>query len=155
MSRRSRKTSRPDGRDASDHRYAERARPAPWTLDALLVEPPRAYARPIVELLPPPLVNTFEDRRTWHPEPDFARSPKTAPSGRPAMVVVPKAHPAPKNRSWAVLGPPPATLAFERPRVTPVCVRRQTRRQVLHALGRAGGRVKPPTRGPFSHLSCR
>lgn len=89
------------------------------------------------------------DRRTWHP---LGRSrPLTIavdpPGGdRDAARRVARRAPWSFTRSHDV---------FADPMKVSVCVRRETRKRVMHALGKAGGRVRPPRRNEFSEISCR
>lgn len=47
-----------------------------------------------------------------------------------------------------------AILAFHDPHKLPLCDQRKARREVLHARGIAGGRVRKPTFKPNSRISC-
>lgn len=86
------------------------------------------------------------DRRTWHPL--NSDRPLTTISGG-SVRVFPKARSS--QRSSAV----PAGLAFVNPSRVLICVRRQRRKQVLHALGIAGGRgFRPPKFNWTSNYSC-
>lgn len=87
-----------------------------------------------------------EDRRTWHPS-GTLRPVRTA-RGTGAMV---------KARSRVGQSPfaAPAALSFVDPSNVLVCVRRQRRKQVLHALGIAGGTgFKAPRFNRNSLVSC-
>lgn len=46
-------------------------------------------------------------------------------------------------------------VKFQDPSGVLICVRRKVRREVLHAKGRAGGRVRRPRRNEWSNISCR
>lgn len=75
-----------------------------------------------------------EDRRTFHPLGDFR--PARATSGHPVKPHVVK--PAKSSRALSY------RINFAVPKRTVICVRRQTRKEVLHALrkvgrGRGGG----------------
>lgn len=149
--RRSRKTYRPTRRAAPDSASYAASSYSGYTptFDQLLTyTPPRRFhvedASPL----------EFEDRRDYYPEP-YTRPARTAPYGSPARVVIGHPQPTGKIRSSGLLGPLPAIVAFERPRQVAVCQRRQTRRQVLHAFGKAGHRVSRPKRTPLSGISCR
>lgn len=103
---------------------------------------------PALRLQPLTLMPTL-DRRTWHP---LGRSrPLTIavdpPGGdRDAARRVARRAPWSFTRSHDV---------FADPMKVSVCVRRETRKRVMHALGKAGGRVRPPKRNEFSEISCR
>lgn len=49
----------------------------------------------------------------------------------------------------------PSVVAFADPRKVHLCVRRETRKRVMHALGKAGHRVRKPRRNKWSSISCR
>lgn len=49
----------------------------------------------------------------------------------------------------------PTVIGFADPRKVEICRRREERRQVLHAKGVAGGRVRKPRRNKWSGVSCR
>lgn len=93
-----------------------------------------------------------EDMRTWHPEGEN-RPRLDLYSARPRVVPSP-----PPRRSRANLRAPeaPAGLSFEVPREVMVCVKRQQRKEVLHAkrkTGRSG--QKPPRFDWTSQVSCK
>lgn len=119
-------------------------------------------------LRPTPLrftpLTVFEDRRQWHPE----------RAHRPAMSFSQARHrlealaqPAVLNRNgknrdaFAHLrsfNSFPSGIRFARPDRVLVCVRRNIRKEVLHALkktGRSGGRQKRPRFNWFSTIKCR
>lgn len=48
-----------------------------------------------------------------------------------------------------------AFFSFEDVRRTMVCVRRKERREVIHAKGVSGGRVRKGRRNEFSNVKCR
>lgn len=50
---------------------------------------------------------------------------------------------------------PSHRLVYANPQRVILCIRRNRRRQVIHALGIAGSRVKKPTRNINSSISCR
>lgn len=91
-----------------------------------------------------------EDLRLFHPERaiDF----KTV-SGSPVRYSIPGRYASvdkrKKSRTWV-----PAAIGFQNPSVTLVCVRRKRRKEVLHALGVAGGRVRPPEWNESSYIHC-
>lgn len=91
-----------------------------------------------------------EDRRTWHPE-----GPQ-----RPARSLY-------RARHWLTLAQPrkanqrpsrgvPVAVGFEDARNVLICQRRQRRREVLHALRKAGKTgQRRPRRSWYSSVSCR
>lgn len=104
-----------------------------------------------------------EDRRLYHPE-SFSAPVRTI-FGQPARLTV-------VERTYSKTGPfsrvsavsrgtrsqTKAALAFSEPRSVVVCVRRQRRREVLHALqktGRGAGKQRRPRRTELSKISCR
>lgn len=109
-------------------------------------------------------VTLGEDRRTFHPEgknrPVFA-SPRYAARIMPKDIRVGHANRNRPNSSWgsAVFVQPRQTkaiLAFDMPDKVAVCVRRNRRKEVLHALGKAGsGGMRKPRRNATSAISCR
>jgi len=101
----------------------------------------------------------FEDRRTWYPGahiPTGYAPPRTF-FGSPARVVLGGPRSGFLGPSRPLRGAYPSfRVGFEHPRSTLVCVRRQQRREVLHAkrvAGRSG--LRPPRRSIFSSVSCR
>lgn len=91
----------------------------------------------------------LEDRRTFHPEGPArpARSPR-----RPRhRLSVPKKYQYSLKKSYV-----PHEVGFQDPQKVLVCVRRKRRREVLHALRKAGKRgQKRPRRNFYSSISCR
>ena len=97
-----------------------------------------------------------EDGRHWHPGRSVDRAPKLI-DGRPARILEKpfsrlNANTKRRSRSAArLLG----AMSFQYPEVTAVCVRRKQRREVIHALGKAGrGRRRPPRRNQYSTVRC-
>lgn len=96
-------------------------------------------------------VISIEDRRRDHPE--VSPDPRTW-RGKPAQQVparVSKTYDGRPAKAWGQYN----QLAFSTPREVLICVRRKQRKEVLHAKGKAGGKVRPPRRGPWSHVHCR
>lgn len=91
----------------------------------------------------------IEDRRTHYPGlSPFKRPVQQMAVGRPARLtlVEPKRYgPSAQTK---------ATVAFAEPQKLPLCHRRKTRKEVLHATGKAGGKVRPPKRNEWSDVSC-
>lgn len=92
-----------------------------------------------------PLIDV-EDRRTWHPE-DFFRPAMEIGGTRTTQRVVKKSF---KPQL-------PFGLQFAVPEKTAICVRRKTRKEVLHAMRKTGGgqrRRNKPTKNWYSKLGC-
>ena len=121
----------------------------------------RSLLDPLSDLMRPTLVRpslispvdweaplrTLEDRRTWHPgSVPTAWEPAKVIGGRPARLRA--------SRRPSLLSPSPV-VAFDVPERVAVCVRRKTRKEVIHAKGVAGGRVRRPSRSIYSSISCK
>lgn len=96
----------------------------------------------------PVSLTAVEDRRTFHPR---------GPTRPAAMFTTPnhrlRVRPNPALRNLHAVSP---SVAFQAPEHVLVCVRRQRRREVIHALGHAGAvGQKRPRRNHFSSISCR
>lgn len=99
------------------------------------------------------------DRREYNPSPPLTRPAKRF-NGKPARVVAPpitKVAPRPRQSPQ---GRPaklynPAALLFQAPKSVAVCVQRNTRKEVIHAKGKAGKKTAPPRRGPYSNIRCK
>lgn len=98
---------------------------------ALAFNPIPAVRRASVDLPPQ------SDLRRWSPSVSPVRR-----SGKAASV-------RPVDR-----GPNPDRWSFVHPETVAVCVRRKSRKQVLHARGIAGGPVRKPRRSRFSKVRC-
>lgn len=61
----------------------------------------------------------------------------------------------PKKQGRITRGKRFEVYSFALPKTTVVCVRREVRKQVIHAKGVAGGRVRKPRRNRNSNISCR
>lgn len=88
-----------------------------------------------------------EDRRDFHP----------APHVRPARSFFKSFHrlSLPQQTSLDDLWDVPTRVAFEQPHHVLVCVRRKMRKEVLHALKKAGRRgQKAPRRSAYSDIQC-
>lgn len=95
-----------------------------------------------------PLV-TVEDRRSFHPHGKNAW-PQLI-SGRDAVIAA-NAHNT-KPMSHPTYSP--IHVAFEQPQEVITCVRRNSRKEVLHAKGIAGKKgLRKPRRNPFSSVKC-
>lgn len=88
----------------------------------------------------------IEDRRLWHPDPFRPAATFTAALPR---LDVPKSS---KKKGVVV----PRSVGFVEPHRVLVCVRRTVRKQVMHAMGKAGKRgQKKPRRNAYSEISCK
>lgn len=113
-----------------------------------------SYAADPLSFLPRrPLVNLlrlYEDRRAFHPYgPD--RLPGTFRQRDAASITLRRSSPAAGNRM------PRDVLQFRAPKQVLLCIRRQRRREVIHALGKAGSgsRARNRKRNEYSNISCR
>lgn len=106
----------------------------------------------------------LEDRRTWHPSPGIFRPAITWSSPRRGFTTVDKVYgrsaglQAAFRRQFPFAGSQTrATLSFAEPNRTAICVRRQQRREVLHALDRTqkGGAGKSNRWTEWSRVRCR
>lgn len=102
------------------------------------------------------------DRRYWNPEDSPTYAPARYRSGAPATVVISRPSPGPLRQSKALHAPIytprvslPSSVRFEAPKAVPICVRRKQRKEVLHALGKAGGRVRKPKQSIYSSVRCK
>lgn len=108
-----------------------------------------------------PVLRQLEDRRTFHP----------AGRQRPAAGFFLPRHQlrvaTPKRSVSVVTGPyqgvspsaalfssPPIGVGFVAPRQVAICIRRKTRREVIHARGIAGSKVRRPRRTEYSGVIC-
>lgn len=114
-------------------------------------------------------LSLFPDARVWHPD-DLVAGRRTI-FGTPTHLVVRSKRSAPhlnragrflqrkvKGKLKAAVTPswyPAANVAFTRPDLIAVCIRRKIRREVLHAFGKAGKvGQKIAKRGKFSDIHC-
>lgn len=126
--KRSKKQNRPP-RDTFDTRYQP--------VRVVVGPRPMRWMSPL-----PPTKIVTADRRQWHPE--RWGQPVVATRRAAARIVVPP-KPGPVLTS---------RLAFSDPKRVLVCHRRKTRREVIHALGKAGGGNASPRRKPTSEIQC-
>lgn len=116
------------------------------------------HSLPHVALRPsrPFHLSTFEDRRTYYPEPGL----------RPALTFTGaefSVGAAPRTRAQARRQPSSANLlsTISRFRNAPdvvICAKRKVRRQSLFALGKirsGAGRLRRPRRSTFTGVTCR
>lgn len=126
----SRKSRYPQRRVASAKRYP-------------VVRMPRARVMPVQSVVSVSRVTPLrmlEDRRQWSPDTRMLR---------PVMSTVRSAKRIVTGQSLT------APLRFADPRRVVVCVRRAIRREIMHAKGYAGSRVRRPKRTPWSSISCK
>lgn len=109
----------------------------------------RARVNPSPSLFPSyfdSYVKALEDRRTFYPDPLFR--PAAALPRHAARIVA-------SSSGGGNAFYPSSRIAFAAPRGVAVCVRRKERREVLHALGKAGGRVSRRRRRTWtSEVDC-
>lgn len=106
----------------------------------------------------------FEDRRTFHPDlfrPAFAlpRSSSRLVVGKGIVVGRPNTNVSRSDSFRSSLrGTLPHTVGFEVPKDVVICLRRKRRREIMHALGKAGrggiGRGRKRHTNDFSQISC-
>lgn len=91
---------------------------------------------------------SVEDRRTSHPD-GPARAPRSTRSTHVNYAIA--SHPSRSSNPWDV----PTGVAFEDPSRVLICVRRKQRKEVLHALGKAGKvGQRRPRRNHYSEIHC-
>lgn len=90
----------------------------------------------------------IEDRRRFTPGISRPMTPRQV-----ARILM--RPPSSKKASKALKLRYPEVHAFALPRSTVICVRRAIRKQVIHAAGVAGKKVRRPKRNQFSRVSCR
>lgn len=105
-------------------------------------------------------LRVFEDRRAFHPDP-LIRPAFSVPRMASRLVVHPNVNRT--SSSTHTVGSPlrgslSHRIGFEVPRQVVVCVRRKRRREVMHALGKAGrggvGRGRRRRTNEFSEIGC-
>lgn len=99
-----------------------------------------------------PVLRVVEDRRTYHPDRAF-RSPRVVTGGPSAVVTRKQVKRFSVSRPFRSLSP---KIQFDVPARTLVCIRRAARKEVLHAIGKAGGRVsRRRRRNPWTKVVCK
>lgn len=123
-------------------------------------------ARAVALPRPTPRVDLrlFEDRRTFHP--DFIRPAFSLPRassrlivGKGILVGRPNTNVSRSDTVRSALrGSIPHQVGFEVPKDVVICLRRKRRREIMHALGKAGrggiGRGRKRHTNHFSEISC-
>lgn len=89
-----------------------------------------------------------EDRRRFTPG---LSKPRTVRQVARVLMALPGKKRRPPKAAFSV----PEVHAFALPKTTAICVRRAIRKEVIHAKGRAGNKVRRPKRNQFSRVSCR
>lgn len=107
---------------------------------------------------PSPTLLNYEDRRRWHPMGDYAPARSFNRSQHRIIVGYqqPRKRPQNSNRPMNIRTYPTSSVAFHDPQKVLICVRRQARTEVLHALRKTGktGQRKP-RRNWYSNISCK
>lgn len=110
-------------------------------------------------------LRAIEDRRRFHHPSSLLRRPRSSfrpyrrphpltLSTRPSRLLVNDALPYSQALFTAPASRP--RLAFQAPKRVLVCIRRQQRKEVLHALGKAGrSGQRRPRRSELSEISCK
>lgn len=89
----------------------------------------------------------LEDRREWHPERQH-KPVRAIRRSATAIVARDRLH-SPNSQTKAI-------LAFKEPEKLALCVRREVRKRVMHAINKAGrSGQKRRTTNPQSKISCR
>lgn len=104
-------------------------------------------------------LRVFEDRRAFHPDP--IRPAFASPRRASHLVISPNVN-KPRSGTHSLgstfRGSLPHRIGFEVPRQVVLCVRRQRRREIMHALGKAGrggvGRGRRRRTNEFSEVGC-
>lgn len=98
----------------------------------------------------PDLLSEIEDFRRFTP----IKFPKKL-DGRYAAIMANQKNNTVNYGTPFAFTPSPLPMAFQQPDQVIRCVRRKSRREVLHARGIAGNRnLRPPRRNEFSDVKC-
>lgn len=111
---------------------------------------------PIGSLRGPVDLIAIEDRRTYHPDPV---APLRSPRRWRHRLVLPAPQPinSPLRPGRSAIRPKlfrSSIPVFQSSKTLALCVRRKTRREVLLALGKGGGKHKRPRRNKWSGTKC-
>lgn len=94
----------------------------------------------------------LEDRRQYHPDGPY-RSARGFTTSAPQLVAR-----EPRSTGGNTFRPynaqTKAIVAFSAPKRVAVCVRRKIRKEIMHAMGAAGGKVRKPKRNFMSNHRC-
>lgn len=154
----SRISNRSGRRGTSDSNYtANRRLPVPSS---------RSYVSPSPSRLGYSSLQLFEDRRRWDPAGPNAPA-RSFSTPRHRLTLVDRSTPRKINYSSTPYASSPfatgmsqtkATIAFAEPRRVLLCVRRQQRKEVLHALRKTGpgsGASRYDNWNEYSNVRCR
>lgn len=103
----------------------------------------------------------IEDRRHFYPpvqarDQALAWQPAKRLSGALARLDVPTYHPPSRSLNLRPARGLPGAIGFEDPSRVVICVRRQRRKEVLHAKRVAGARgLASPRRNEYSTITCK
>lgn len=123
--------------------FANRRLPDPWT--------------PSVSPVPYGRLTAFEDRRLWHPQGAW-RPAASFVTPRHRLTLVDRSRRTPWGgvRLSSYPSGSNALVAFQKPSQVLICVRRQMRKEVLHALRKTGKLGQgAPRWSEYSSISCR
>lgn len=150
----SKKSRRRRGRDTSD--IANQRLLPDYSTTNVQRSVSRSITRSVIKAQGPEGLRLIEDRRTFYPEPHRpARSLRRAADATVTVRSVPSKAPT-KVRPRADLFFAPEAFAFKSPRHVLICIRRKMRREVLHALRKAGkGGMRHPRRNAWSDVHCK
>lgn len=139
MARRSRKSSsRPKGRRVNNISLTPNANRRLHPLPPRLVSPVAFDLRP------------YDDRRLFHPAP-FTRPAVSLGRRADTKLSIPSNPLRSVQRLNAQLS---HQIGFDKPRKVLICVRRAIRKEVMHAMGKGGSKVRKPRRNQFSDVRC-
>lgn len=126
----------------------------------LLIVPPRPTPPVVRRVFRSPVLRQLEDRRTFHPagvnRPAAGffmprhRLRVSTPRRPVTVATAPGLGVSPSPETFS----PPIGIGFVAPRQVAVCIRRKVRKEVIHAKGFAGGRVRKPRRSTYSEITC-
>lgn len=124
-------------------------RPPPLTLPKLS---PLLFQTPVRKS-----VLRLEDRRAWHPDKTVYRKiPSPAAAASPRSGALLKLSPRRLMHPGSLLRLPNISdlIGFRTPGRVAICVRRRIRKEIMHALGKAGKGHKRPRHNAFSKVKC-
>lgn len=123
----------------------------------VLISPPRPA---LLVVRRPSVLRQLEDRRTFHPQgparpaAGFFLPRHRLVARQPRRQVMLGNSPAWSPDQAGFFSSPPVLVGFQAPRQVAVCIRRRVRKQVIHAKGYAGGKVRRPRRTEYSGVTC-
>ena len=99
----------------------------------------------------PSYLQKLEDRRTFHPEKNYR--PLSHVRNAAKLIAVDRTY---SNNKRPIPSHTKARIAFADPKRIALCIRRQKRKEVLHALNKTGKiGQKKPQRNEYSSISCK